>query len=470
MPRVDQPFALDGYMVTDLLGFGTTGEVWQARDAATGVPVALKRLWEPLSADRIARLRRETELLAEIANGHAVGVRDIRELGEGEVVLVTEFAAGGSLAALIGRRGRLHPSEVVTILGPLASLLADAHERGMRHGDITPSNVVFSADGRPMFADFGLALITGEQPNDDNGFHDPAVAAGTTPPPSADVFGLAAVGYAALTGVPPRPADATGRVPSVVELGPWVPAALASAVEAGMSTDPASRPGAERLASTVLRACSAGPVRLSGPRKTAAPAPGSEQAPRRRLPRPLAIGCVVVGALVLAALGGVGWAHVSSPAAAALSPHDPSGQPTDGSGRPVVAPSPADHSSDYDVIVNGLFRLRAQAFAKCRPALLRSVYTRDSFVFNMDHASLRNLCSQGLHVRGMRQRIEHVRVKSFSKGWVHLILTDTIPAYSIVGRGGRVVAQRTSRTQHYEMVLSQVHGQWFVSGLDAHPT
>ncbi|HEX3708177.1 MAG TPA: serine/threonine-protein kinase [Mycobacteriales bacterium] len=462
---MDQPFALDGYVVTDLIGFGTTGEVWRGRDAATGDPVALKRLWEPMLPDTVTRLRREAAVLEQIAAKHTVLLREVRELPGDEIVLVLEHAAGGSLASLIARRGRLHPSEVVTFLGPLATVLADAHDRGLRHGDITPSNVVFAADGRPMLSDFGLVLLTGEQPTDDTSHRDAAQPRDTTPSPATDVFGVAAVGYTALTGVPPRPAGTGGRIPSVVELAPWVPAALASAVEAGLAADPETRPSAIAFASSVLRSCAASPVRLGGPRKSAAPAAETETAPRRthRIPRPLALASVVAAVLVLAAIGGVGWAHVNAPAAAALQPG--SSATSDGA----TQASPASHESDYKPIVTHLFALRAKAFATGKLSLLSSVYLSDTYVFDMDHEALQALRSQHLRTRGFTQRVDTIKPLLGSPGWVDLVVTTTIPQYVIIDRSGRVVARRASRTQRFGMTIRRVHGRWLVGALDRKP-
>ena len=55
------------------------------------------------------------------------------------------------------------PGEVVTIAAPLASALATAHGLGLVHGDVSPANVLFTADGMPLLADLGVARVAGER-------------------------------------------------------------------------------------------------------------------------------------------------------------------------------------------------------------------------------------------------------------------------------------------------------------------
>ena len=108
----------------------------------------------PGDAARLAR--REAALAAGVDHPHVVRVLDV--VAEGDVVgLVTVLAGGGSLADLLARRGSLTVAETLTVLIPIASALATAHERGVVHGDVAPANIVFDLDGRPLLADLGAA-------------------------------------------------------------------------------------------------------------------------------------------------------------------------------------------------------------------------------------------------------------------------------------------------------------------------
>ncbi|HEY5051058.1 MAG TPA: protein kinase, partial [Acidothermaceae bacterium] len=79
------------------------------------------------------------------------------------LVLVLDYAEGGSLAAVLGVRGRLSTGEVVAIGAPLGQALAEIHARGLTHGDVTPGNIVFDRSGKPLLADLGVANLIGEQ-------------------------------------------------------------------------------------------------------------------------------------------------------------------------------------------------------------------------------------------------------------------------------------------------------------------
>jgi serine/threonine protein kinase len=458
MPRVDQPFSLPGYQLVGLLGFGGTGEVWRGVDEATGETVALKRLWEPAGPELVGRLRRDASLLEEAAGQHAIAVRDVQLLPDNEVVLVLEYAEAGSLASLLATRSRLRHPEVVTILGPLARTLAATHRRGLVHGDLTPSNVVFTANGQPKLSDFGLAIATGERRADDPGYGDPALSNGGRPGPAADVYGLAAIGYAALTGVLPEHGDLTARAPSINELAPDVPPALAAAVEAAMSPDPAIRPDAAAFASAVLRSSGADPIRFTDQRRTqsvrsVAPA---DRAVARKTTRPIArrkaLTIVVFLSVGLSALTGAGWVKLGQRPAAALQSSSADAQPS-------------TDSADYQAIVAHLLALRDRAFSTARLAPLNDVYPNGSAGWQVDAAALQVLRSQHLHTRGFIERIDGLTVEDSAPASADLAVTTTIPAYVVVNAAGHVVARRTGRTQSFDVVLQHAADRWLVQEL-----
>ncbi len=76
---------------------------------------------------------------------------------------------------------------------PLAQALASVHAQGLVHGDVTPANVLFAADGRPMLSDLGISRLLGSpaaEVGGTGGYLDPAVVAGAAPGPASDVHGL----------------------------------------------------------------------------------------------------------------------------------------------------------------------------------------------------------------------------------------------------------------------------------------
>ncbi|MGH8862246.1 MAG: protein kinase domain-containing protein, partial [Jatrophihabitantaceae bacterium] len=197
---------MSGYRVEELLGAGSSGEVWRARVNSTGVPVALKRIWLSGREQRDTALS-EAAILSALDHPHLMKLHDVRHVDDDAIVLVLDLAGGGSLASLLARRGRLTVGETITAIAPIAAALAYAHGNGVVHGDVSAANVLFTDIGLPLLADLGVARLLGEVApvRTTPAYADPIVAAGGLPTTSSDVFMVAAVALHALTGAPPWP-------------------------------------------------------------------------------------------------------------------------------------------------------------------------------------------------------------------------------------------------------------------------
>lgn len=281
-----------GYDVGRLLGRGGTAAVWLATDQVTGRDVALKCIATagPTAPDDAEEaVRREVRILSVLEHEHLVKARDVLRLRHGSggapgLGLVLDYAPGGSLAALLAARGSLTPGEAVTILTPIAQVLAYLHGNGFTHGDVSPGNVLFTARGKPLLSDLGVARMLADpvepsRPGTD-GFRDPApvdaVRAGLQP--EGDVYAVAALGWFCLTGRAPEPETQRPPLPLLV---PGVPAGLAQALEAGLRSERRQRPSAAELAAAVFRSAPAAPVDLSA---SVHPAVLPELLTRRSLP------------------------------------------------------------------------------------------------------------------------------------------------------------------------------------------
>ncbi|HZV24936.1 MAG TPA: serine/threonine-protein kinase, partial [Acidothermaceae bacterium] len=277
-------FTLAGYDVEELAGFGGSGEVWRARDSSTGEVVALKRLrGDTSTALSTEQLQREAALLATVRHDHIVALRSVVSTIEG-LVLVLDYAEGGSLAAVLGARGRLSAGEVVTIGAPLAQALSDIHARGLTHGDVTPGNIVFDGSGKPLLADLGVASLFGDRARPagrTTGYADPAMATAEGPSPASDVHGLAAVCFHALAGVAPYSSVEPMVAQSLAPLVPDAPAALVAAIEAGLDPSPDARPDGAAFGRALFTSCSPVAVRLArgSQRVGATPAPSTHVMP-----------------------------------------------------------------------------------------------------------------------------------------------------------------------------------------------
>lgn len=263
-----------GYRVCRWLGRGGSAGVWLVAEEATGRMLALKWLGAGAHAAEAGGilegdLRREILIMSVLDHEHLVKARDVVRIGEpgGDGLgLLMDYAPGGSLGQLVRARGSLSVGETVTVLTPIAQALGYLHSRGFTHSDVSPGNVLFSAHGKPLLADLGLARMVGDPSGVPDlgtvGFTDPApvdaVRAGLQP--ERDVYAVAALGWYCLTGAPPLPA--ADRPPLSV-LVPEVPAELAAALEAGLSEDRRRRPAAAELATAIYRSARATPVDLS---------------------------------------------------------------------------------------------------------------------------------------------------------------------------------------------------------------
>ena len=268
-------WAHGGYEAIRLIGSGGSGEVWSGRELATGDRVALKRL--PLrSPDALVMARSEAGLLGTLTHPNLVSLHEVFA-HEDAIVLVLDLAEGGSLADLLAQRGKLTPGEVVTVLTPIAAALSYAHNEAVLHCDVSPSNIVFDGQGKPMLADLGVARLFGaiDDVMSTPAYLDPVVAAGGPPGPAADVFAIAAVGYHCLSGHPVWRGQsvaevmaraAEGDVPDLAALAPTAPPELVRVIMRGLGRQPHLRGTAAEFALDVRVATRAIPVELSAGR------------------------------------------------------------------------------------------------------------------------------------------------------------------------------------------------------------
>ena len=242
--------------------------VWRATRLADDRTVAIK----VFPAGRAGLARREAALLSAVDHPHLLALLEVVGTAE-HVGLVTPFAAGGSLAALLVRRGRLTWPETLTVLIPLADALAAADERELVHGDLSAGNVLFDAAGRPLLADLGAARAAAEwsqpvavTPTD----VAPEVARGSPPDHRSDLFSLGSIALHCLSGRPAWPAETVTDALIQSTLGQWpdpefviAPDDLLAVVRRLLDPEPGRRGSAAALAVDLRRVGEPAPVDLS---------------------------------------------------------------------------------------------------------------------------------------------------------------------------------------------------------------
>ena len=249
------------YRIEQLIGRGGMGVVYRATDMRLGRPVALKLLSPEYSGDRRfrARFERESRLAASIDHGGIVPIYDAGDV-DGLLYIAMRFVDGSDLAQLLRRDGPLEPDRALGLVGQLAEALDAAHERGLIHRDVKPSNALVAREGtreHVYLADFGLTKTSGPESVTASGqlmgtvaYMAPEVIRGEPPGPAADLYALgcvlfecltgevpftgtneAAVIYAHLESPPPRPRDRA----------PGLPAGLDAVLARSMAKEPDER-------------------------------------------------------------------------------------------------------------------------------------------------------------------------------------------------------------------------------------
>jgi hypothetical protein len=299
------------YRLGAVLGRGTMGTVWSARDEVLGRPVAVKEVLLPpgipdAEADALReRSLREARAIAALSHPNVVTLYDVAREGAAPFV-VMELVASVSLAELL-HDGALPPHRVIAIGAAVAAALQAAHAAGITHRDVKPGNVLMAHDGRIKLTDFGIARNPADQTLTATGlmlgspaYIAPDIASGGPINPAADLWGLGATLFAAVEGRPPYDAGtAMATVAAVVH--DEVPTAscsgpLAEVISGLMVKDPTRRIPLSRVRQllgaspepadhrSAMRAVAAtGPLPpLITPHRVAENSPAaSEQPPRR---------------------------------------------------------------------------------------------------------------------------------------------------------------------------------------------
>jgi tetratricopeptide (TPR) repeat protein len=317
---------LGRFLLIRLLGHGSMGEVWAARDQVLGRDVALKLLRLPpgaLGTEATDRLRREAQAMARLNHPNVVTVYELGTDDEDRVFCAMELVDGVTLRRWLAAPGGPRAWRAVLAMAcAVARGIAAAHAVGLVHRDIKPENILIAPDGRPLVSDFGLARLV----DLGAGEVDPEASSGRAPPPAplaeltasgamigtpaymapeqlarqradarSDQFSYCVTIYEALFGARPFPGATLDEIAAAIRRGPrpaplgGVPRGVARCLERGLAADPAARwPAMTALLAELERAA--------------------------RRPRQRRIAAVIAGGAVIAAVATVAIARAPDPA------------------------------------------------------------------------------------------------------------------------------------------------------------
>ncbi len=260
------PRQLGQYEVAGRIGRGGMGTVYRGFHPRLKRPVAIKvlpghRLRDPQA---VARFEREMEAVGNLDHSNLVRAHDAGEF-DGQHYLVMELLDGLDLSRAVRRHGPLPVPEACEIVRQAALGLHHAHEHGLVHRDVKPSNLMLTSDGFVKVLDLGLARLDESESGEDRTTGtDQVMGTGDFMAPEqadnahnvdrrTDIYALGCTLYHLLTGRPPfgdsaHPtlvkkllAHASEPVPPIHKHRPDVPESVSAILEQMLEKDPVRR-------------------------------------------------------------------------------------------------------------------------------------------------------------------------------------------------------------------------------------
>lgn len=261
MDRPEASFAIRYFGQFALLGEigrGGMGVIHSARQLGLNRRVALKLIHPkhlPTEASR-QRLRLEAEVMARLDHPNIASIYEVGE-AEGQPFIAMRLVDGGDLAARLasqpgripGESARWAPREAVGLVQTVARAVHYAHQQGVVHCDLKPSNILLTDEGTPLVTDFGIARLVGpaaivKDPTPFMGTANylapehalaPDDPTPTYPTTASDIYSLGVILYQLLTGRLPFAGSSVGQLlRQIRQVRPAPPSAYAGRVDADL--------------------------------------------------------------------------------------------------------------------------------------------------------------------------------------------------------------------------------------------
>ncbi|MFN2593786.1 MAG: Stk1 family PASTA domain-containing Ser/Thr kinase [Actinomycetota bacterium] len=246
------------YRLISRVAGGGMGEVYRGHDLLLDRAVAVKVLQPSLAVDPelVARFKAEARAAARLTHPNVVAVYDWGAEDEQTYYMVMEYVPGTDLRDLLVMRGCIEPAHAVEIIASVCDALAAAHAVGLIHRDVKPENVLIDHHGKVKVADFGIAVVAGNDATVPGGtipgtlrYIAPEQAQGREASTATDVWAAGAVLCELLTGRPPLQGSGTELlrrraaepIAAPSESAEGIPADVDAVVTKACALDPADR-------------------------------------------------------------------------------------------------------------------------------------------------------------------------------------------------------------------------------------
>ncbi len=201
-----------GYEIIEVIGEGSMGVVYRARDPRLDREVALKVVADHIAKDPAFRERfvQEARTAARIEHPSVITIHAAGE-ENGIPFIAMRLVRGKDLATILEQRGSLSPSEAISLLRPIAEGLDAAHTAGIVHRDVKPANILVPDDGSPaVLVDFGIGRVSQSTRATQTGswvgtvdYVSPEQIRGADVDGRSDQYSLGCVLYEMIEGKPP---------------------------------------------------------------------------------------------------------------------------------------------------------------------------------------------------------------------------------------------------------------------------
>jgi len=199
------------YVATDIIGRGAFSIVYKGVHQSLNMPVVIKMMRHNMTLyeDFLDSFYNEARTIASLSHEHIVKVYDFEERYR-TLFIIMEYLRGDSLKDMISHLRRIPPDLAAHFLIQICSALAYAHNHGIIHRDINPSNIIVQPGDNAKILDFGLACVPGTEDFSNAGtlyYMAPEQIEGTPVDTRTDIYALGIMAYEMVTGGRPFPED-----------------------------------------------------------------------------------------------------------------------------------------------------------------------------------------------------------------------------------------------------------------------